>query len=308
MDAHNLIWGIPDKVMERRIQLGTAVLGLLTMLLVVGGCGDDAEPTAVPSVPGRSPTASVSLEPLCFATEAYALEHIVTVIGRDKVPTAFDAVNQGGCEFQFPVDRITIELLGTEATQTAFVELTAPTSEVRFPLAADTGVPVVDAGLPEGLYERTVTASDAQSGRGGLIPGFEPVILVRDLDSVNAGLLRARSRWDRSRITSYTYNAKWQCFCIREYLADVEVRVENGEVTGTTFVDSSIGGEVPDPERFGTVENLFSHIAEAVASEAARIDAEYHPETGYPSDVFIDRDERLADEEMGFTVTSLTWP
>ncbi len=299
-------WGIPDRAMKHRIRLGAAVLASLTMLIAVGGCGDDAEPTALPSIPGTSPTASVSLEPVCFATEAYALEYIVAVVGRDKAPTAFDAVNQGGCEFQFPVDRITIELLGTEATQTAVVALSAPTTEVRFPLAADTDGPLVDAGLPEGLYERTVTASDAQSGRGGLIPGFEPVILVRDPDSVTARLLRARSRWDRSRITSYTYSAKWQCFCIQEYVADVEIRVVNGQVTGTTFVDSSVGGDVPDPERFGTVENLFSYIAGAVAGEAARIEVEYHPETGYPAEVFIDRDERLADEEMGFTVSSLT--
>ena len=204
------------------------------------------------------------------------------------------------------MDRITIELLGTEGTQTAVVELSAPTSEVQFPLAADTDGPLVDAGLPEGRYERTVTASDSQSGQGGLIPGFEPVILVTAPDSANAQLLRAQSRWDRSNVTSYTYKARWQCFCIQEYVAEVEVQVENGQVTATNFVDSSISGDVPDPERFGTVENLFSHVAEAVAGEAARITAEYHPETGYPTEVFIDRDERIADEESGFTVTSLT--
>ncbi len=88
--------------MKRRIRLGAAVLSSVAMLLAVVGCGDDAEPTTATPAPETSPTASASLEPLCFATEAYALEHIVAVIGQDKVPTAFDAVNQGGCEFQFP--------------------------------------------------------------------------------------------------------------------------------------------------------------------------------------------------------------
>ena len=293
-------------MMKRRFGLGVAVLASLSMALAVSGCDDDAESTTVPAAPETSPTASLSLEPLCFATEAYSLEHLVAVIGRDVVPTAFDAVNQGGCEFRFPVDRITIQLLGAEATQTAVVELSAPTSEVRFPLDSGADRPLVDAGLPEGLYERAVTAADVQSGRGGLVPGFEPVILVRDPDSVTGRLLRARSRWERSRITSYTYSARWQCFCVQEYVAEVEVRVANGRVTGTAFVEPSTAGDVPDSERFGTVENLFSHIEEAVAGEAARIDVEYHVDTGYPSQVFIDRDERLADEEEGFTVTSLT--
>ena len=292
--------------MKHFVRLGAVALASLTMLLAVAGCGDDSEPTATPTVPAPSPTAIASLEPLCFATEMYALEYIVAVVGTDKVPTAFDAINQGGCQFQFPVDRITIELSGPDATQTAVVELSAPTSEVSFPLAADTDVPLIDVGLPDGLYDRTVRASDAQSGQGGTILGFEPVILARDPDSVTGQLLRARSRWDRSRITSYTYIARWQCFCIQEYVAEVEVRIESGQSTSTSFVDSSFEGEVPDPERFGTVENLFSHIAEAVAGEAARIDVEFHPETGYPTEVFIDQDERMADEEMGFTVTSLT--
>lgn len=78
------------------------------------------EPTAVPAVvpaaPLASPTASLSFDPLCFATEAYALEFLVTVIGPDEVPTAFDSVNQSGYEFQFSVDRITIEPSGVDAT------------------------------------------------------------------------------------------------------------------------------------------------------------------------------------------------
>ena len=273
-------------------------------MLVAGGCGDDAEPTAVPAAPPTSPPSNVALDPLCFATEAYSLEHLVVVMGQDPVPTAFDAVNQGGCEFRFPVDRVTVELSGGDSDFIARIELSAPTTEVKFPLPRPTmGMP---ASVPDGLYQRTVTVSDSQSGNGGVIQEFDPVILVRDPDSVTAKVLRAGSRWDRSRITSYMYRANWQCFCVQEYVADVDVQVANGQVAGTAFVDSALGSDVPDPQRFGTVENLFFHIEDAIAREAARIDVEFDPELGYPARVFIDYDERVADEEQGFTVTSLT--
>ena len=65
-------------------------------------------------------------------------------------------------------------------------------------------------------------------------------------------------------------------------------------------------GEVPDPERFGPVGELFEFLQNAIGRDAARIDATFHPELGYPVEVFVDFDELLADEELGFTVRSLS--
>ena len=294
-----------------------AILIAIIVALVAAGCGADNEltPTVAPAAtptptvaPDLTPTSRLPLEPLCYATAAYAPELLVANIGEDAVPTALDAVNSGGCQFNVPIAQITITLTGATESQTVVIPLSVPANEISFPLPASIAVPLLDATLEPGRYERTVTVSATSSDDGDAVqlPGFEDVILVSDPDSPIAQLLRAESRWERSGIRSYTYQAAWQCFCIQDYVARVKVRLEDGRVMSTTFVEDGFTGDVPDPERFGTVENLFAIVGDAVAQDAARINASYHAELGYLTEVFVDYDERMADEEQGVTIFTFT--
>ena len=272
---------------------------VVTALVIGSAYGQDPVPT--PTVPS-SPTTGVSINPLCFATEAYALEHLVAVIGEDVVPTNFDAVNGGGCQFGSPVSQITVTLTGEHGSQVAVIPLAMPVNEIVFPLPSNLDVPLIDPALPSGRYERTVTVG---SGPTAALSGFEPVLLVDDLASPMALLLRAGSRWERSGITNYTYRAAWRCFCLPEYVALVDVQVVSGQVTGTEFGEAGFSGDVPSPQRFGAVTDLFAFIEDAFEQGAARVDVEYDPMLGYPTEVFVDYDERIIDEEQGFTVSTL---
>ncbi len=82
--------------------------------------------------------------------------------------------------------------------------------------------------------------------------------------------------------------------------------VVDGRVTQVSFAEAGFTGEVPDPGRFGPVGELFEFLQDAIGRDAVRIDATFHPELGYPVEVFVDFDERLADEERGFMVRSLS--
>ena len=276
----------------------------VALALVVGSaCGEDSTPTA-PLFPSR--TVEASIDPLCFATEAYALEHIVAVIGQDVVPTGFDAINNGGCQFGSSVTQISVTLTGEGGRQVVVIPLTIPAKDIEFPLPSTLDVPVIDPALPPGRYERTVTAgAPVLSGPTAPVSGFEPVLLVDDLDSTMTLLLRAGSRWECSGISNYTYRAAWQCFCSQEYVAEVDVSVLNDQVAGTEFVETSFTGEVPDPQRFGTVTDLFMFIEEAPEQGAVSVNVEFHPEFGYPTEVFVDYDDRIADEEQGFVISTL---
>ena len=78
--------------------------------LVAAACGADT-PTPTPR-PANTPTPTPS-EPLaarCFATEAFAAEDLVAVIGEDLFPTSFDAINSGGCDFTGEVSNVEIML------------------------------------------------------------------------------------------------------------------------------------------------------------------------------------------------------
>ena len=298
--------------MTQRKYLVAALLVTLTAALLVACGGSAAAPTPTPPPPSPtattppSPTPDLSLDPRCIATEAYALEYLVAVIGDHGVPTAFDAINTGGCSFSFPITQLTVELSGEGRGQTATIPLPMPVNDIALPLPLAIEVPPLDATLPAGFYERTVTASTGLRGQEAVLPGFEPVLLVRDPDSTTAQLLRAQSRWARNGFPNYTYRAAWTCFCLREYVALVDVNVVDGRVTNVSFAEPGFTGEVPSPERFGPVGELFQFVQDAIERGSARIDAKFHPELGYPVKVFVDFDERLANEEMGFTVRSLS--
>lgn len=287
-------------MIRRSLLVGTTLTALAALLLTA--C-DGSEAALTPTATAPPGTA---LDPRCFATEAYALEHLVVVIGEDRVPTAFDAINSGGCSFRIPVTGLTVRLTLEGHRQSTTIKFTAPVTDVVFPLPIALDVPLIDPGLSPGRYERTVTAMTTLEGQEVLLSGFEPVILVREADSLMAELLRAQSRWERNGTPNYRYQARWTCFCPPEYVALVDVSVIEGQVNQVSFADPAFVGEVPDPERFGPVSDLFEFVQDAIAKDAARIDAVYHPELGYPVDVFVDFDELLADEELGFIVQSLS--
>ena len=82
--------------------------------------------------------------------------------------------------------------------------------------------------------------------------------------------------------------------------------VFDGKVTSVAFADPAAGSrEVPDPQRFRTVEGLFDFLDEALDANAVRVDAEFHMELGYPLSGYVDRSAMIADEEMGFSAAEL---
>jgi hypothetical protein len=53
---------------------------------------------------------------------------------------------------------------------------------------------------------------------------------------------------------------------------------------------------------YETVDDLLTLISEAYDRGAASVRASYDAATGQPTEVYIDYDEQMADEEVGFTV------
>ena len=62
----------------------------------------------------------------------------------------------------------------------------------------------------------------------------------------------------------------------------------------------------PLPERFVPVEELFALLQDAVTRSAARIEVSYDERYGYPTELFIDYDEGMADEETRFVIRGFT--
>ncbi len=135
------------------------------------------------------------------------------------------------------------------------------------------------------------------------IEDLEPLDIHEELQT---RLDDARALWASAAPANYSYRFNWQCFCIQDFTALVTVAVEDGRVTSVIRVED--GEPVSDQFRddFVTVDELFDRIQDAIDRSAASIRAEFDPDTGLPTEVFIDSDVRIADEEIGWNASAVT--
>ena len=126
---------------------------------------------------GAPGTTATEIVVHCFSTEAYASEPITAVIGQDAIPTSFDAINLGGCQFAVPVTSIRLELIGEQTSQEALIELDRTILDIKIPFPDSIDVPIIDADLEEGTYRRRVTVI-AESEASAEIEGFHDIRLV----------------------------------------------------------------------------------------------------------------------------------
>ena len=171
----------------------------------------------------------------------------------------------------------------------------------------DLDVPLIDADLPDGRYPRRVTAlAYVRDGEAEIdIPGFEDVYLVRDSGSQQADLFRHRGRWERASLVNYDYTGAWICFCPADYIATATVSVRDGVVTVVSSAEPGIR-DIPVPERFIPIADLFKLLQDAIDRGAAGIDVDYDEQYAFPARFFVNYDEQIADEERGFVVRSFT--
>lgn len=109
-----------------------------------------------------------------------------------------------------------------------------------------------------------------------------------------------RELWERQAMDTYQYSVERICFC--GLAGPVRVTVVDGVATGRVFVMS--GDPVPQEQAdwYPTVDGLFVILFDAAQRNAHDIEATYDPDTGVPLDIFIDYQQNVADEELGFRV------
>ena len=135
---------------------------------------------------------------------------------------------------------------------------------------------------------------------------FGPPEAPDKLDPKIAEMLKTNwEKWTRQGIDSYQVRFQRSCFCVPDFRRAAVLVVRGGEIASATYADD---GTVVEAEFFGryeTVEGLFALIEGAIEQGAARIDVTYDEKYGYPTDLYIDRYETMADEEQGFAVGEL---
>lgn len=136
-----------------------------------------------------------------------------------------------------------------------------------------------------------------------LVACIHPVPPVTTGNPDQDALNKNRALWKKAHLSTYTYTYKRMCFCPPE--EDILVKVQYGNVVAASYSPSN---NPVMPERLDalmTVEELFQVIQKAITDQVARLDVTYNPSLGYPERIFIDVDERMADEEMTHLVGNL---
>lgn len=104
-------------------------------------------------------------------------------------------------------------------------------------------------------------------------------------------IANARARWEAQVHDGYVFRTERICFCPRA-VNDISVSAA-GRVEGQTNIE---GDREQDPP---TVADVFDLLEQAVEDDAHLIEASFDRRFGYPVEIFIDREELLADEEQG---------
>ena len=115
-----------------------------------------------------------------------------------------------------------------------------------------------------------------------------------------------RKMWDSQMASNYRFNFQWSCYCTMDFVAEVNISVRENRIHGAVLVE----GNLPIPldaaiERYKVMDGLFDLLQSAIDENAHTITARYHPELGYPTEVWIDYEQNSVDEELGFSIHNL---
>jgi Family of unknown function (DUF6174) len=118
-------------------------------------------------------------------------------------------------------------------------------------------------------------------------------------------LTATRQLWKKQNIRNYRYKLSRSCFCFPKASGPITVTVTKGrksyltDATGKPMVESEIFSE------YDTVPKLFNLIEDAIAKKASNLTVQYDPKFGYPTQINIDYDSQMADEELYLTIDNL---
>ena len=149
--------------------------------------------------------------------------------------------------------------------------------------------------------------------RPGLVSGVILLVLAPasgcgspdPVDGLRSELEANWARWVAERPTQYAYTVERLCFCGPEARGPVVVSVEGATVTGRVYVSSSDPVPAALEGLYPSVDGLFEFVEDAMDRDAYRIEVTYDSSSGIPLDVWVDYQQNVADEEVGFAVRSL---
>jgi hypothetical protein len=117
-------------------------------------------------------------------------------------------------------------------------------------------------------------------------------------------IMEARNQektWNEKNISNYSYTLWVNCYCPTERVGPHLIKVINNKIV-------TVNGQPYNPQVTGplpTITELFEIIRLKLSQKPYQQKIAYHPELGYPNNVYVDMDQRIADEEIGYIIENL---
>ena len=108
-----------------------------------------------------------------------------------------------------------------------------------------------------------------------------------------------KEKWENASILDYSFVFQVSCYCTEEYTSPKTVSVRSGNIV--TVNDLAYSEEIH--RGIFSINDLFKEIEKASNQNVAVLETTYDSFYGFPTTLYIDRDERIADEEMRYSIS-----
>lgn len=108
----------------------------------------------------------------------------------------------------------------------------------------------------------------------------------------------AERKWKHNRPEHYAYTLQRSCFCLPDARKPVEIRVFRNQVKQATVLPEGTPLPANLRDNAMTIDQLFDKIQDAISRNAASVEVSYDAQYGFPTNISIDYDRMMADEEL----------
>ena len=136
-----------------------------------------------------------------------------------------------------------------------------------------------------------------------MLPGCnsddEPEVLRIGQDALDFN----QTKWANANLNAYRFTVDVTCFCVPE--EDIVFNVNNDAVTSAFFTPSGVPLNNDRLAHARTIDDYFGLIQEGIDEEFAVLEAEYDPDYGFPTRIYVDRASGIADDEVDYRISDL---
>jgi hypothetical protein len=113
-------------------------------------------------------------------------------------------------------------------------------------------------------------------------------------------LQEQEKKWKKQGITDYEFTSQISCFCQSDYTLPKAIVVKNNEIQSINRVAYAN----LEYENHMTIDELFDYIEDRQNKNPVIENLEFDSVYGFPSYIYFDISEMIADDEIGYTITN----